>query len=234
MFESNYNTIENCTVWDNFGVNIYMSDSRFGLLQRNLSYFTPNNLTQPYQDNQNAILCGDEGKIPPSSDNAVINNFAYGGDRVFYAGAAPMTRTIVAYNTFADAFSRIAASERSTVRFGSGTCTGGRFFNNVIQQTDATVQIAANGITSGLAVDHNNWHRIPIASMRGPGDVNSDPLLYEYGPMTPGDMLPDWFKLTASSPARGHGIASESTATTDYWESLRDDPPDMGGHEYEE
>ncbi len=101
--------------------NIYVSDTRFSVIQRNLVFCTPDNIINPYISTQNGILLGDEKHNPASSDNIIINNLVYGCDRNLAIGTNESTNALVAHNTFVNAAD--GSDEPANVLFYSGTCS---------------------------------------------------------------------------------------------------------------
>ena len=230
-FEGYHNTLEDNVVWDNYTVNIYVSDSQYAKCRRNLSYYTPGNLTQAYCSSQNALRLGDEGHTPASSDNEVTDNICMGGDRCFSCGGTNMNGTLVAHNTFVDAFNRIGVSEAAAVYFNSGSSTGGEFKNNIISENEAeSAVLIAHLEATGIAFNYNNWSRQPVAGARGANDVNSDPLLARQGSTAAGELTADYFRLTATSPGKDAGVTGLGV-DTDYYGYPRYGAPDMGALE---
>ena len=224
-FESQHITIEDCVSYNN-QQNFYISDTKYCLFQRNLSYFTPGNAIQGYVT-QDGILLGDEKRNPPSSDNVVINNLVMGGERNFAAGGGQMVNVLVANNTFANA-SPTAGAESACVYFFKGSSTGGRFVNNIILQED---RVAISHLEArGIAFGHNNWSKKPVSGCRGNGDIVADPRLLKTGPTGPGSLTKEWFKLSPSSPARGRAEPVDRV-TQDAAKQPRKRTPDIGAFE---
>lgn len=261
-----YCTIRNCTVWDNWGEgistfeslhatlednvsynnqqNFYISDTKYSVLQRNLSYCTPGNPIDTYQT-QNGILIGDEKGVPiplgsggtryTSSDNTIINNMVIGCNRNLAAGQS--TNNLYAYNTFVN--SAGSTDEPFNILFYAGSATNQRFVNNLIIQEDDRV-IGYNGGGGEMAFSHNFWSKTPNSNFSGTGDVNlngdktqiANLLTRTNGQLTSGGMTTSWFKLTSSSPAIGKAVAL-SEVTTDLFKNNRDSAPDIGANEYQ-
>ena len=221
-------TIEDSVSYDNFTTNIYISQSVGGVCRRNLSYYTEGNPLQPYVSSQNCIIVGDEGNPPDSAGNTIVNNLCLGGDRCLLAGGREFENTLIAHNTFVDAFSRLRRSEGACVYVTGGSSTGGRFVNNIILQEGpaAISHLEARGV----AFDHNDWSKKPVSGCRGSGDVIGDPRLLKAGPKGPGSLTPEWFRPSAGSPARDRG-APLDRVTEDAAGQLRGQTPDMGAFE---
>lgn len=211
-FEGYNNTIQDCVIYDNFTVGLYVSDSQNALAQRNLSYYTAGNMTQAYCSSQNCILLGDEVYVPRSMNNRIINNLCMGGDRCLAAGTPQLGTTLVAHNTFVNAFDRIG-SEAATIYFLGGSSTGGRFINNIILQEDTNVAIGkCEG--SGVSFDFNNWSSAAPANMTGANDVVGDPKLAKAGSTAAGELTYIYFETQASAP--GKDKATDVGVDTDY------------------
>jgi hypothetical protein len=79
----------------------------------------------------------------------------------------------------------------------------------------------------GILYSYNLWSKPPYDAASGPGDIIANPLLaYTGDPFSP-----DWFRLTASSPAIGHAL-SIPEVLVDYFGLNRDSNSDMGAIEY--
>jgi hypothetical protein len=112
----------------------------------------------------------------------------------------------------------------------SGNHSGTRICDNLFYEASGTTGVT--GTATGLTFDHNLWSSAPGEDCSGTGDVVDDPELADADhAVGAGSCSPDWYKLTASSPARGAGVA-HADMTEDYFGTSRSDPPDMGAHEY--
>jgi len=221
-FESYHITIEDCVSYNN-QQNYYVSDTKYCLFQRNLSYCTPGNPIQGYVA-QNGILVGDEKRNPASSDNIFINNLSVGGERNFAAGGNQLVNVLVANNTFVNA-SSTAGDESACVYFYAGSSSGSRFVNNIMLQEDG---VAISHLeASGLSFASNNWSRLPVSGARGSGDVNADPQLVRAGSIVAGELSPGWFRILPSSPARDKAIVL-SLVTEDFARTPRGSAPEIG------
>ncbi|HSQ79172.1 MAG TPA: right-handed parallel beta-helix repeat-containing protein, partial [Candidatus Bathyarchaeia archaeon] len=130
-FESTGTTIEDCISYNN-QQNFYISDTTFCAFRRNLSYFTPGNMIQPYET-QTGILMGDEKRNPPSANNTVINNVVWGGKRNIAIGRGVFENGLVANNTFVEAAGAPGA-EPANVWINAGRYRNARFVNNLVVQ----------------------------------------------------------------------------------------------------
>jgi hypothetical protein len=89
-----------------------------------------------------------------------------------------------------------------------------------------------SGSTSGLTFSNNLWSKSPPSAMSGAGDIIGDPKIIQTGPILPGQVSPDWFKIASDSPAINAGKTSE--ITEDFFKTSRPvgAKPDMGAYEY--
>jgi len=240
-FESMHATIEDNVSYNNMQ-NFYISDTKFTTLRRNLSYCTPENAN----DNdvtQNGILVGDELGVPnplpngnreTSSNNTFVNNFVIGCNRNLAAspGKASLQpglgNNLYAYNTFINAAG--STPEMASVLFYSGPCSGCKFINNIIVQSDKN-PIVINEST-GYILSNNLWSKMPPSALfNQTTDIIADPLVANPGIPAPGLVSDDWFKLTSSSPAINKGVVV-TEIIDDHFKNNRDNSPDIGGHEY--
>ena len=232
-FESMHTTIEGNTSYDN-QQNIYISDTRYALVQGNLSYCTSRNRIDPYEL-QNGILVDDELGVPiplgpngtrnKSSNNIFLSNIVMGCDNNLLATQNQAANNLYAYNTFVNSDEdqpRYAAN----VYFLSGTATNQRFINNLVYQSDriSIAQVDTPGI---ISFSNNLWSKTPPSSVSGSGDVIGDPKLKMMGSPS----LPDWFKLSDLSPAINKGKVIAET-NLDFFGNVRDSMPDIGALEY--
>jgi parallel beta-helix repeat protein len=232
-FEATYTTIEDNISYNN-QQNFYISDTKYTVMRRNMSYCTPGNVIDPYMT-QNGILVGDEkgvlidGVRYPSSDNQIVNNLVMGCDRNLAAGTRVSTNNLYAYNTFVN--SGGDASERANVLiYASGTCTNCRFINNLIlQETDNRISLGG-GVDNGWLLANNLWSQPPGSNFAGRDDVIADPHLAETGPTGPGQLTAEYFQIMIGSPAidKAQDLAE---VVEDFFQTVREPVPDIGAHE---
>ncbi len=248
-----YCTIRNSTVWENWGEgistfealhtiiednisynnqqNFYISDTKYTILQRNLSYCTPGNAIDKFQT-QNGIYVNDEKGVPiplelngtryPSSDNIIINNLVKGCNRNLAAGTDESTNNLYAYNTFVNAGG--ITTEPYNILFSMGTTTNARFENNIILQED-DVPIAIYSGT-GIVFSNNLWSNTPPSNLAGFGDIIKDPLLTKTGIL----YSPEWFRPKNNSPAI-EKAKFNSEIMVDYYGNIRGNLPNIGAIE---
>jgi hypothetical protein len=246
--------IRNCKVWDNWGEgvstfeamhtqikdnivynnmnNVYISDTKHSVLQRNLIYCTQGNPIAKYYT-QNGILVGDEKGIPiplgykgirnKSSDNKIMNNLVMGCDRNLAAGVIESTNNLYANNTL------VNASKEFNVLFYKGITFNARFINNIIlQENNVPIALIAG---TGITLSNNNWSRVPPFAASGRGDIIGDPRLAKKGPSHAGAVTPDYFRILKNSPARSKGKVLMEVEG-DFFQCPRGPAPDIGAHEY--
>jgi hypothetical protein len=226
-FESEFTVLEDNIVYDN-QTNIYISDSIGCLCQRNLIYSTPNNSFSKSVGRQVGIMMGDEKYNPPSSDNTVINNFCVGNSKNFYwwqgSFGGGLVNALIAHNTF------VNSVDSTNIQISRGTHINSQFINNIILQEDS-LPVAIVDTKVGFTYSHNLWSKKPPLNSSGDFDIIANPMIKRIGSVSQGLLTPEYFKISASSPARDHGI-SIGRVREDFFRSNRDNQPDMGGHEF--
>lgn len=229
--EALHTNIENNVSFDN-QQNFYLLDTKYSILQSNLSYCSTGNPIDPYET-QNGILVGDEKGVPiplgahgtryASSDNTIINNIVIGCNHNLEASIGVSTNNLYAFNIFMN--SAGSTREPYNILFTRGTANNGRFINNIIIQDDKRSVGISSG--TGMTFSHNLWSKAPPFNMKGDGDIVGDPLFLMQG-------LPysaEWFELTVSSPARNAALPLSEVAL-DFWGIPRDSDPDIGAIEF--
>jgi len=226
-FETEHITIEDCVSYNN-GQNFYLSDTKYTLLQRSLSYFTANNQSQAGTTQQCIFLGDEKGGAYASTNNTVINNFCLGGERNIAVGALP--NYLIAHNTFVNA-SDTQGTDEYNVLFYTGTHTGGKFQNNVILEEDADIPIALNGGT-GVTLGYNCWSKAAPVNCQGTGDVVDNPDLAKTGSTAAGELTGEYFQILTTSPAKDAG--TDVGIDEDYWQTGRPFGTgyDIGAHEW--
>jgi hypothetical protein len=234
-FESLHTTIEGNTAYDNPS-NIYISDTKYALVQGNMVYCTPGNKIDPYTL-QNGILVYEELGVPiplgpdgirtNSSDNTFLNNIIMGCDNNLFATQDQAANNLYAFNTFVNSDTDLPGYA-ANLHFHSGTAPNQRFVNNLVYQSDAIaiVQIDAPGT---ISFSNNLWSKLPDPDFgaSGPGDVVGDPKISMQGfPYSP-----NWFKLTDPSPGIDRGKSIQET-NVDFFRSIRGALPDIGALEF--
>ena len=234
-FESLHTRIENNTVYDNV-TNIYISDTRYALVQGNLIYCSPGNKIDPLAD-QIGILVYEELGVPiplgpdgarnDSSDNSFLNNIIMGCDNNLFATQDQAANNLYAYNTFVNS-DTYRPGYNANVQFITGTAPNQRFVNNLVYQSDniAILQVDVPGI---ISFSNNLWSKAPPSSFRasGTGDVIGDPKLTRLG----SPYSPNWYELTDTSPAVDAAKLIAET-NVDFYGNARGALPDIGAFEF--
>lgn len=224
-FEADHTTMEDNIVYDNH-TNVYISDATNVLCQRNLIYTTTGSVVTV--GSRAGIMMGDESHNPSSTGNVIINNMVVGNRLNFYwwsNGAGDgLKNTTIANNTF------INSALTAGVYLSSGSHSNSQFRNNIIAQ-EGLLKTAIIETATGIAFSNNLWSNSAPANGVGPGDVTGDALLSKAGQILPAELKPDYFKISAESPARNSGIALPNVKE-DYFGSPRGNQPDIGAHEF--
>jgi hypothetical protein len=163
--------------------------------------------------NENENGAGLTGKDITITNNIVVgarNGFMYGA----YQQGGGLRNTLIAGNTF-------VGSSQALFRVDDDTHMNTRIIGNILHQIGdgALAQVPTS---TGLTFERNLFFGGEAGSAAGTGDVYADPLL----PM-PGSYDPDDYRVPASSPAVGKGVALE-LLSSDFFGASRTSPPDIG------
>ncbi len=232
-FESLHTIIDGNTSFDN-QQNIYISDTKYALVNGNFSYCTPGNKNDQ-NELQNGILVYEELGVPiplgpngtrnKSSDNTFLNNIVSGCDNNLFATMNQAANNLFAYNTFVNS-DMDQPGYAANIQFVSGRAANQRFINNLIYQNNA-IAIAQIDTPGVIAFSSNLWSKTPPSIVSGSGDVVGEPKLAMAG----SSYSADWFKLSDLSPAINSGKVIAET-NLDYFGNVRDSLPDIGASEY--
>jgi len=235
-YEGMNTTIQDCEVYDNYSVNIYISDATGCMVQRNLVY----NTGAMTSGSRTGIAVSSEGHSPTPDNNRIINNIVYGTRRCFHfyntAALEGFTNSEVCNNVFMNTI------YDNTIQINNSSLHSNTIIkNNIIRQDDTLAPIEV-GNYAGLDFGYNCWSDTQAnvdADAEGPGDI------YQCGgsPSYDCDLVgSDWTVATSykingnigSIYPRDKGYTSASV-TEDYWETERPqgDYYDMGAHEFE-
>jgi parallel beta-helix repeat protein len=230
-------TIEDNVVYDNFAVNIYLATVEGVTIQRNLVY---NTNTEPFLRGGNpctgitfATEQADTGAY--SSNQVVINNIIAGHrENIAWWGegiSGALINTLIANNTLINATANSGTATNLAID-GTTAHNNVRISNNIIMQnTPGTIASVPNDST--FTFSNNLWSKTPEADARGSGDIIASPkLVNANAELSPGDVDPNWYKLTSSSPAINKAIKL-SEVFDDFFGATRGNNPDIGAHEYD-
>jgi hypothetical protein len=159
------------------------------------------------------LLADEVASVPRSTNNTIINNLifntslsAFGWTAVPNSG---LKNVLIANNTIIDgSLSTGAGGNPAIVNIGS------QIKNNIIWGRNSNVPS-----NSGITFSNNNWQVTPSTS-KSSSDIIADPQIARTGTTTPGTLTPDYFKLLASSPVIGVGIALPQV-TEDFFRTPR-------------
>jgi hypothetical protein len=221
--------IEDNVSYDNYAVNLYIADAKNVVVQRNLVYATQNSVTL-FGRQARGIGMSNEYNGNSLDNVKVINNMVLGTSApfVYFPNTGPNTlsNTLIAYNTFVNGKSGHAGNG-TTSNIVPGSFTNVRFANNISIQEDGTAVSSINPV-AGLTLSNNLWSKTP--SYKGPTDIVGNPLIAKSGPITPGQLTPEYFKIASTSPAVNKALII-SQVTDDFFKNPRGNTPDIGAHE---
>jgi hypothetical protein len=221
-YQADQIVIEDNISHDNFSANIYISDSTNIICQRNFVYMDPASYVFGYGSNI-GIMMGEEIYTPPSANIKIINNISFGNHFNFYwwqgVQGGGMNNVLIANNTF------VNSVRESGIEIDEGAHQNVRFENNIIQQDDS-LPVTITVYNPNITYSNNLWSKTPPSAASGPEDIVGDPMLAKTGQ----PFSPEWFKLTASSPAIDKAIMIPEVVF-DYYKNFRGSNPDMGAHE---
>jgi hypothetical protein len=217
--------VEDNTVYDNWTVNLYVSDATNSLVQRNLVYVSSNPAIAFRQTQIQGITLADEvASMPRSINTVVINNFIYNAPLSLFSWTlvpnSGLTNVVIANNTVLDGNLYTGGPS------GSITNKNSKIINNII--TGKSSSVPSN---SGITFSYNNWLVTPPLAAAAT-NIIADPQLAETGNVTPGNLNPNNFKLLANSPLISAGIQL-SQVTEDFFKTPRTGlTTDIGAHLY--
>ncbi|MEM6561693.1 MAG: right-handed parallel beta-helix repeat-containing protein [Planctomycetota bacterium] len=222
--------IEGNTVRDNFSINIYLDNAVNIDVERNFAYHTGKSAFYRYGSPAIGITVANEGydRTQQSRDNTIVNNIVKGGRHGFYVGSYGWTGglvdSLVAHNTFRDAWGDVVKIDASSEHRGS------TFANNIVEQYGGNERIASwdgawqNG--AWMTLKNNLWGggNWSISGLWGSNDV------WGWAGFAGGSNDVNGYKLTSGSPAIN--AAAWGYANTDFAGSSRIGTPDIGAWEF--
>jgi hypothetical protein len=133
-----------------------------------------------------------------------------------------MTNVLIANNTF------VNSTGEANIRISKDlSFVNVSFINNIVRQDGELPIISLPTNHPGLSFSNNLWSKPPNSSASGFGDFIGNPLFEQTGD----PYSPEWFKLSAASPAIDRAL-SLPNITHDFFGNPREAIPDMGAHEY--
>lgn len=220
--------IQGNLVYDNWAQNIYLDQCSHVTIDRNVSYYSPDqNWWRKGSPRGNINLSNEtiNGDQIPTSHVIITNNIATGGGTnigmwVGFISNPHLDNVLIANNT-------IFNPRGSNLGLDGNNAINTSVHNNIVINTGGGSQVSGG---SGVTFSHNLWSG--GAGKSGTGDVSGDPKLVNLGGSTAaGAVDPAWYQLTSGSPAINAGQAL-AQVTTDFWGNARGSSPDIGAHEY--
>ncbi|MDP1773990.1 MAG: hypothetical protein Q8L15_17105, partial [Methylobacter sp.] len=219
-------TMEDNISYDNWTVNLYLSDATNSVVQRNLVYISSQPAIPTRNSSHPGIALADEvASVPRSTNNMVINNFLYNaGLQAFnwtLVSKSGLNNVLIANNTIVD----------GDLFTGSGGAqsivnTNSQIRNNIILGTRSSVPSK-----SGITFSNNNWAKTPSLAATATNIVG-DPRIARTGTTTPGTLTSTYFKLLGSSPVIDTATPLNAVPK-DFYQVARGSAPDIGGHEFQ-
>ena len=210
-------TIEDNTIYDNMGQQLYVHRSRGVIIQRNLIYHTNNPNFRRGGDPSGCIALNNEADFAASitvEEVDVRHNVVVGCRRNMALWSSDQTHlpihdVRIVNNTFVNAFSHTA---RGAVNFSinANNLQNIVIENNLILQTTATDQfIGDSSNSSGITFRKNLWSRTPPANMSSSNDIVAAPGLNNPdAPLSPGGVQLRWYAPNPGSPAATNGVGA--------------------------
>ena len=216
-YEAEGTIIEDNIVYDNWAQIFYISDASNVICQRNIFYQSSTYTVGRYAT-VGAALADEVASKPRSTNNQIINNFflktPFSAFSWTIVSGSGLTNVLIANNTFVN-------SPLSTGNINNG--------NNIINNIFTTSGSIPS--SSGINWSNNLWQGARPANAVGTGDVLGNPILNLSGSTLPGQLTANYFQFLSTSPAINKGI-SLNQVTIDYFKTIRNNTPCIGGYEY--
>jgi parallel beta-helix repeat protein len=215
--------VDSNTTYDNWTDNILLANGTNSIIRNNLVYSSTGFTTPTLNNVPISLSLNDEsGVIYPSDGNKVFNNFLLNCDLNLFKyaihGTSGLSNSTIAFNTVVNGNLVIGYGE--TIRNYNSSIV-----NNIFNGSSNMVPS-----NSGLTFETNCWANRPENCINS-GDIIADPVLNLTGLTTPGGLTANYFKLLSNSPAISAGTVI-SSILTDYFGTMRNNPPTIGGYEY--
>lgn len=219
---SNHHVIEGNEIADNFSVNLYFDNSRFGRANGNLITSTnPRYFRDGYPAAGISVANETTSVMNPSSDNVFSNNIVVGTKWGFYYGnyesGGGLRNTQIVNNTFYGTTNEI-------IRIDDDAHVNSTVANNVFYQTGSP---APARVGMGIVRYQNNlWYGGTAGAAASLSDIIGDPRV-----VNPGGRAASDYRLTAVSPAIASG-AGMNSVSADFWGTPRAATFDIGAHQF--
>ena len=250
-----HTTFEDNVLYDNKKVSLYLNNTQYPLVQRNLVFCTDDRDYWGGPPDRRDAGAGfhlrDEdysslGTVPPrSTGQVIINNIIVGCGHNFvidsYVPGGGLNNALVANNTFVNVRGDNYHYVGNVILSGAASYNNSRFLNNLIlQATPGTIAAVltthATPDLSTFSLAHNLYskatHPNHIWPTNEPGRLIADPMLINPVWPTKGTMPnPANYGLRAGSPAINAGVPLQ-VVTTDFFGRPRSGAPDIGAIEF--
>lgn len=170
------------------------------------------------------------GGLWHTRDIQVTNNIVVGCGVGFRAGRrrGKLSRVQVMHNT-------IVNSTQQAFDIGLRAPSTKSYIENNLVVTNNGSELVHTLGGNGIVWRHNLWSSFPGEKVYNPSSDVIDPdngLANGNGPVSPGQLTAEAFKLTSNSQAINRGIRHNGAVIKDYWGQERDQQPDIGASEY--
>jgi chitodextrinase len=221
---SNQHVVRGNTIWDNFSVELYIDNSRFATIDRNLVYSTGNPRYLRNGERAAGIAVANEtnSNMNPSSDNVFSNNIVVGTRWGFYYGAwesgGGFRSSKVVNNTF-------YGTTDAIIEIENDAHANSVIQNNIFYGTGSPSP-RYTGAGAGVTYANNLWYGGTAGSAASASDVIANPMLANPGGTTAAD-----YKIRVGSAAVARALNLSSLVSTDHFGSTRTTPFDVGAHQ---
>jgi parallel beta-helix repeat protein len=206
--------IENNTVHDNFGINIYLMDQNGAVVRNNFCYSTGDTRFYRYNQPARAVQVANEtwGAPKGGNRNQIVNNLSVGCSYGFYYGnyfvGGGLHDTTIANNTWVN-------STQATLWLDTDTHSNTRIFNNIAWQSVKSDFVRFPN-QAGFSWSSNLWYGGGTlnAAFTSKTDVNANPRFVKYGSLNPLD-----YRLQSKSPVLNRSAVVVSN--TDFLSTAR-------------
>ncbi|MDP1772116.1 MAG: fibronectin type III domain-containing protein, partial [Methylobacter sp.] len=218
-------TMEDNISYDNWTVNLYLSDATNSVVQRNLVYISSQPAIPTRNNSRPGLTLADEvAAVPRSANNTVINNLIYNtGLQAFnwtLVSKSGLNNVLIANNTIVDGdLSTGSGGAQSIVN------TNSQIRNNIILGTHSSVPSK-----SGITFSSNNWAMTPSLAA-AVTDIVGNPQVARTGTTTPGTLTSAYFTISGNSPVID-AATPLNNVPDDFFRFSRGTTPDIGGHEF--
>ena len=221
---SNRHVITGNTIFDNFSVELYIDNSRYARVDRNLIYSTgnPRYLRDGKRAAGIAVANETNANMNPSSDNLFSNNIVVGTRWGFYYGnwesGGGLRSSQIVNNTFYGTTDEIIEIENDS--HASSVVQ-----NNIFYGTGSPTP-RYTGAGAGVTYANNLWYGGNAGSASSATDVLANPMLANPGGITAAD-----YKIRPGSSAVARALNLSTLVTTDHFGTKRATPFDIGAHQ---